>query len=106
MTSDVREFVKVGTKNDFPEAASVAVQVNGRDICIIRHKDRFYAFDNRCSHAESQLSGGDVEDGEIVCPLHGARFNLATGEPTTLPAVKPVRTYEVKVEGDNVFLKI
>lgn len=100
------EFIKAGTKQDFKDLMGNGVQLNGKNICIARAGDSFYAFDNRCTHAESLLSGGDIEDGEISCPLHGARFAIKTGEAMTLPAVQPVQTYEVKLQGDEVWVKI
>jgi 3-phenylpropionate/trans-cinnamate dioxygenase ferredoxin subunit len=63
------------------------------------------AFDNSCTHAHAMLSGCDVEDGEVACPLHGARFSVSTGQALTLPAVRPVRMHEVKIEGEDVFIK-
>lgn len=99
-------FVKVGKTSDFLETEGKNVSVNGQEVCIARNKDKFYAFDDLCTHAHSRLSGGDVEGCEISCPLHGARFSIETGEALTLPAVKPVRTHEVKVEGDQIFVKL
>lgn len=100
------DFINVGKKSGFREDEGTAVTVNGKPVCIARAGDKVYAFDNRCTHAESQLSGGEVENGEILCPLHGARFSIQTGDALTLPAVKSVKTHQVKVEGDNVFVKI
>lgn len=100
------DFIRIGKTKDFSETVGTGVQVNGRRVCIVRQGDKCFAFDDRCTHAESLLSGGDVEDGEISCPLHGARFAVASGEAMTLPAVKPVQTHEVKVQGDEVFVKL
>lgn len=76
------------------------------EICLVRLGDRYYALDNRCTHAEAQLSAGDVEEGEIACPLHGARFDLKTGRAMTPPATMPVRTHEVKVDGDDLYVRL
>src|SRR4051812_36344526 len=100
------DFVKVGPAKAFPENKPVGIEVQGHPICVVNVGGRFYAVTDRCTHAESLLSPGDVEDSEIVCPLHGARFSLATGEALTLPAVKPVSTHQVKVEGEDVFVKL
>lgn len=97
--------VKVGQKKDFKDVYATGIEVEGKSICIARVGDLFYAFDNRCTHAESELSGGDIEDNELACPLHGARFDVRTGAAMTLPAVKPVKTYKVHVEGDNVLVE-
>ena len=100
------EFVQVGQKKDFPENQAIRIEVNGCSICIVNEKGSLYAFDDHCTHAEASLSGGDIEEGQVTCPLHGARFSIKTGEPLTLPAVKPVTIHEVKVEGENVFVKL
>lgn len=99
-------FVKAGKKSDFKDLEGTAVALNGKDVCVARAGEIFYAFDNLCTHAYSRLSGGEVEDGEISCPLHGARFSMKTGEAMTLPATKPVKTYEVQITGDEVFVKL
>ena len=59
-----------------------------------------------CSHADVALSEGDVEDGLIECWLHGSLFDLRTGEPTGLPATRPVPTFPVTVEGDDVLVQM
>ncbi len=100
------EWVRVGGKKDFSAEGAFAVKVNGQDVCLVQLGGKFYAMDDRCTHAESMLSSGEVEDGEVVCALHGARFDPKTGDALTPPAVKPVRTHEVKVEGDNVMVRL
>lgn len=102
----MNDFVGVGKKTAFSETVGTGVDVNGHRVCIVRQGEKVFAFDDRCTHAESLLSGGDVEDGEIVCPLHGARFAVDSGEARTLPAVKPVQTHQVKIQDDEVFVKL
>jgi 3-phenylpropionate/trans-cinnamate dioxygenase ferredoxin subunit len=58
-----------------------------------------------CSHQQVSLFPGDVDDDEIMCPLHGARFDLRTGQHLCLPACRPVETFEVKVEADRIYVK-
>ena len=98
------EFIKAGTKTDFKDGGLTGVVLNDRAVCVARAGETFYAFDDKCTHAQVLLSRGDLEDGEVVCPLHGARFSPQTGEALTPPAVKPVITYEVKVDGDAVYV--
>jgi len=59
-----------------------------------------------CSHAEASLSEGDVYDCKVECPLHGAEFDLKTGDAVTLPATKPVNRYKVNVEDGYIFLEM
>ena len=65
-----------------------------------------YAIGDRCSHAEASLAEGEVFDGEVECPRHGAAFSLSSGEALTLPATQQVPTYKVDVEDDVVYLTI
>ncbi len=92
--------------NDVPEEGAIRVLLEGKPICIARSQGEVFALSDICSHADVALSEGDVEDGTIECWLHGSRFDLRSGKPTGLPATKPVATYAVTVEGDDVLVKL
>ncbi|MCA1712286.1 MAG: non-heme iron oxygenase ferredoxin subunit [Actinobacteria bacterium] len=92
--------------SDVPQEGAIRVQLDGKPICIARSQGEVFAISDICSHADVALSEGDVEDGTIECWLHGSRFDLRTGEPTGLPANRPVATYPVTVEGDDVLVKM
>jgi 3-phenylpropionate/trans-cinnamate dioxygenase ferredoxin subunit len=96
--------VKACSLSDLPENG--ALRVDGTPICIARSGGEVFAISDVCSHADVSLSEGDVEDGQIECWLHGSKFDLRTGAPTGLPAIKPVATYPVTVEGDDVLVKL
>ncbi len=80
----------------------VKIEKDGRSICVARVGDEVFAVDDVCSHSEASLSEGDVTDFKIECWLHGAEFDLRTGEALTPPAVAPIKTYSVSVDGDSV----
>jgi len=92
--------------SDVPEEGAIRVSLGGTPICIARSRGEVFAVSDICSHADVSLAEGDVEDGTIECWLHGSRFDLRTGAPTGLPATKPVATYSVTVEGDDVLVKL
>jgi 3-phenylpropionate/trans-cinnamate dioxygenase ferredoxin subunit len=98
--------VRACALSDVPEEGAIRVQLDGKPICIARSQGEVFAISDICSHADVALSEGDVEDGTIECWLHGSRFDLRTGEPTGLPANRPVATYPVTVEGDDVLVKM
>jgi len=98
--------VRACSINDVPEEGAIRVSLDGKPICIARSQGEVFAISDICSHADVALSEGDVEDGTIECWLHGSRFDLRTGAPTGLPATKPVATYPVTVEGDDVLVKL
>jgi len=84
----------------------VKVEKNGKTICVARVGDEVFAVDDTCSHSDASLSEGDVTDFKIECWMHGAEFDLRTGEALTPPAVAPLHTYGVHVDGDSVTVEI
>ena len=80
----------------------VKVEVDGKPVCVAKIGDKVYAISDICSHSDASLSEGDIRNGKIECWLHGAEFDLATGEAVTGPAFEPVATYGVSIEGDTV----
>ncbi|MDP9006751.1 MAG: non-heme iron oxygenase ferredoxin subunit [Actinomycetota bacterium] len=82
--------------------------VGPHKIALVRVSDDFYAIGDTCSHADYSLSEGevDVDALQIECWKHGSCFSLKTGEPDTLPATRPVPTYDVVVEDDQVHVVI
>ncbi len=100
--------VRVCAVGDLEPGSVRRFDVNGHRLCVVRLGDDWYALDDTCSHADYSLSEGDVweDEREIECPKHGSTFSLVTGEPQTLPATRPVRAYEVKVEGDDVVVTL
>ncbi|MGH9133715.1 MAG: Rieske (2Fe-2S) protein [Ilumatobacteraceae bacterium] len=78
-------------------------EIDGVAVAVVRIDDDVYALGDVCSHANVSLSGGDVwtDERELECPKHGSTFDLATGEPVTLPATQPVPVFEASVvDGD------
>jgi 3-phenylpropionate/trans-cinnamate dioxygenase ferredoxin subunit len=91
---------------DLEDGKPLAVTVGETDLAIVRDGDDHYAIYDECSHAAIPLSEGDVEGCFIECWLHGSRFDLRTGEPTTLPAFEPVAVYPVQIEGDDLLVDL
>jgi 3-phenylpropionate/trans-cinnamate dioxygenase ferredoxin subunit len=89
-----------------PEGGVRRVEVGEAAIALVRVGDKVYALDDICSHAHVSLSGGEVDLDEcaLECPKHGSLFSLETGEALSLPAVKPVATYDVELDGEDVLV--
>jgi 3-phenylpropionate/trans-cinnamate dioxygenase ferredoxin subunit len=87
---------------DVPDEGVIPVEVGGVEVAIVKSCGQVFAVRDECSHAQIQLSEGEVEECEIECWLHGSRFDLRTGEPTSLPAYEPVPVYPVRIDGDDV----
>jgi 3-phenylpropionate/trans-cinnamate dioxygenase ferredoxin subunit len=80
-----------------PEGVAVGAEIDGEQIAICRSDGDLYAVQNRCPHAQSRLDGGRVRGASIACPLHGARFHLATGECVNHGlGYAPLRTFAVR----------
>jgi 3-phenylpropionate/trans-cinnamate dioxygenase ferredoxin subunit len=88
--------------SELSQGKPVKIEKDGQAICVARVGDEVFAVDDTCSHADASLSEGDVIDFKIECWLHGAEFDLRTGEALTPPAVAPLKTYSVSVDGDSV----
>jgi len=92
--------------NQLESGKPVKLEKNGKTICVTRVGDEVFAIDDACSHSEASLSEGDVTDFKIECWLHGAEFDLRTGEAVTLPANIALETYPVRIEANSVTVEI
>jgi 3-phenylpropionate/trans-cinnamate dioxygenase ferredoxin subunit len=104
----VTEVLRLGRADDIEPGTAKRFDVDGHRIALVRIGDDFYAIGDRCSHEDFSLSEGEVlpDEYEIECWKHGSTFSLTTGEPQSLPAVKPVPVYDVVREGDEIVIKV
>lgn len=104
----MNDFVGVASASDVPDPGSMLVEVGERLVVLIHAAGNWYALDDVCTHDGGPLSDGplDAEHKTIACPRHGAKFDLRTGAALTMPATKPTKVHEVKVEGDQIFVKL
>jgi 3-phenylpropionate/trans-cinnamate dioxygenase ferredoxin subunit len=98
------EFVRVALLSDIPPGELLGVDVGGKRICLANVEDEIYAFQDNCSHKDFPLSAGRIDDGKLECAWHGAKFDVHTGRPLSLPAIKPIKTYQVRVENGEIFV--
>lgn len=98
-------FERALSLSDLQNGTATCVELAGEPICVVRLDDgTVKAVHNTCSHAQYELHEGWVEDNTIECGLHGSSFDLDTGMPQALPAVRPVPTYAVRLDGDDVMV--
>jgi nitrite reductase/ring-hydroxylating ferredoxin subunit len=95
----------IGMLSDFPLNEQKIIDLEDEYVLVLRTPTGFWAIEDRCSHDDNELFGGEVVGKEIKCPRHGARFDLESGRALCLPAVRAVRTYNVVVNGQDVFLQ-
>jgi 3-phenylpropionate/trans-cinnamate dioxygenase ferredoxin component len=95
-------------RDDIEPGTARRFDLNDHRVCLVRIGDDFYAIGDRCSHADFSLAEGEVypEEREIECWKHGSTFSLVDGKPQSLPATRPVPTYDVRLEGDDVLVVI
>ncbi len=101
------EFERVADLDEIADGVPVGVQLrSGVPICLVKVKQEVYAFADRCSHAEFPMSDGEmVDDYVIECGLHGAQFDIRTGQVVELPANEDLPCYEVKIENGAVLVR-
>jgi nitrite reductase/ring-hydroxylating ferredoxin subunit len=98
------EFAKVARTSDIQPGEIKSFVVDTAVIAICNVDGEFYVIKDECSHMNYPLSDGILEGETITCAYHGAEFNVTTGEVLSLPAVEPIETFEVKVEGDDIYI--
>jgi nitrite reductase/ring-hydroxylating ferredoxin subunit len=96
------EFVTVAKTSDIPPGERLVVQLGRTWVVIFNVDGNLYAIEDECSHEEYPLSDGILDDCEIECVHHGARFDITTGKNLSPPALIPIKSYEVLVEGDDI----
>ena len=94
--------VTVAKVGDTPPGSISVHDVHGCRVALCNVNGTFYAIDDVCTHDGGPLDQGVLEGKLVECPRHGARFDVTTGWAVVLPAVQPVKTYPVTVEGDDV----
>lgn len=95
------EYAPVLALDELPVGSVRAVELSGIAVALAHTPEGVFAIEDRCSHQDVPLSEGEVVDCTLECWLHGSAFDLRTGEPLGPPAVTPVRTFPVRVEGEG-----
>ena len=98
--------VRVGRLDELPDGGVSIVQSGSLFVGVYRIGDEFYAIEDRCSHDDGPLCEGDREGFEVICPRHGARFDLRTGAVLALPATEDVEAVPVVVHDGDVFVQV
>jgi 3-phenylpropionate/trans-cinnamate dioxygenase ferredoxin subunit len=99
------DWINVAPAADIAPGTWRVADVNDVAVAVINLGGKFYAIEDMCTHDGGELTGGHIEGCEIVCPRHGARFDIPTGEVTAPPAYEPIDTFPVRVEGGMVQVK-
>jgi 3-phenylpropionate/trans-cinnamate dioxygenase ferredoxin subunit len=104
MNSEI--FQDVADISDIPEGSCKPFQASGKDILICHTKGEFFAVENQCSHAMSKLEGGRLRAYRLICPLHGAAFDIRDGSVQGKPATEPIRVYALRVHDGRIQVRV
>lgn len=89
---------------DISKGKSEVIEIMGSEILICHTREGFFAVDNLCTHADARLSEGKVKGHRVLCPLHGAAFDVRDGSALSRPATLPLCSYPLRIEGDDILL--
>ena len=98
------DFVKVAELSEIAPGNMKMVEVGGEQVLLVNVEGTIHACDDVCTHSYASLSEGDLGGEEIECPLHGALFNVTTGEVISPPAEDALRIFEVRIEGEDILV--
>ncbi len=96
------DWVNVARVEDFKPGERKIVDVDGTQVVVFNLEGKYYAIEDVCTHDGGQLTGGETEGDQIICPRHGARFCIRTGAALTAPAYEATSTFPVRVENGEV----
>jgi len=97
-------FAPVAKKSEIEPGTTKRVVVDETEVLLCNVEGEIYAIEDVCTHDGGELDQGELEGCRIMCPRHGAYFDVKTGAALTLPAILPVPTYEVRIEGDDIYV--
>jgi 3-phenylpropionate/trans-cinnamate dioxygenase ferredoxin subunit len=104
LTAD--NYKPVARFDELPQGKTLCVDVDGREILLCHTAEGVFAVDNLCSHAKARLSEGKLKGQKILCPLHGAAFDVRNGSALTRPAITPIASHSIKLEDDVILIAV
>ncbi|HEX5104632.1 MAG TPA: Rieske 2Fe-2S domain-containing protein [Pirellulaceae bacterium] len=99
-------FVRVAKTSDLADSGRTLLEVDDRIVALFRVGGEYFCIDDVCTHDGGPLSDGKLENHSIACPRHGAKFDIRTGKALTMPATVDTAAHEVKVEGENILVRL
>jgi len=102
----LNEWIKVCNTNEISDNQIFPFDHCEDKIMLVKKDGKLFALDRICTHAEADLSTGILSESGITCPLHLSVFNLENGSPQNLPAENPLKTYNLKIEENEIYLEV
>jgi 3-phenylpropionate/trans-cinnamate dioxygenase ferredoxin subunit len=100
------EFVPVGTVAEVPDPGKQLFEVDEHLVVVFHVDGQWYCLDDVCTHDGGPLGEGQLTDHCIACPRHGAKFDIRTGAPVTMPATEATGAHEIKIEDGKIFVRL
>jgi nitrite reductase/ring-hydroxylating ferredoxin subunit len=104
--SETREWVRVASVTDVADGEAFAVEVRDLRLALYHVGDEWFCTDNVCTHAFALLTDGWLEGDVIECPLHAGQFDIRTGKGLCAPIEADLKTFAVRIEGDDVLVEL
>lgn len=90
-------YFQVLAEEDLASGERIFIEVDNEPVVIFKVGENLYAIGDRCTHDDGPLGDGELEDHQITCPRHGAKFDIVSGKAMSLPAVEPTKVYPVRI---------
>lgn len=100
------DYLAVAHASELPTGKTLCVEVEGREILLCHTAEGIYAVDNLCTHGAARLCEGKLKGSRVLCPLHGAAFDVRDGKALKRPAVQGLVCHAVKLEGESIKLLV
>ena len=100
------EFHVACQTSEISDGQKLLVEVDEQLVILFQVGDDYHCIDDVCTHDGGTLSDGELEGCEIICPRHGAKFDICTGKALSMPATQDTTSHEVKIDGENVLVKL
>ena len=99
--------VVVGKTSDIEEGKLVHITAGGKELVVTKLEGNYYAIDDICTHAGAELHEGELNNSELTCPWHGAKWDIKTGNLISFPQkLKPLQSHKISIEKDTLFIEV
>ena len=102
----IGDFSRVAGMDELPRGETLCVEIDGREILLCHTTDGIFAVDNLCSHAHARLCEGKLKGQKILCPLHGAAFDVRDGSALSRPAIRPIASHKVELDSESILVAL
>ncbi len=99
------DFQRVARLSEIPDPGRLVVEVDDQLVVLLHVSGEVFAIDDVCTHDGGPLGEGELDDHTIACPRHGAKFDIRSGDALTMPATRPTKAYDVKLQGDDILVR-